>query len=199
MLCLDGKYMKNTISEATKKALYLWLPLALFSLALPVLVYASVQQAYRLSANDPQIEMAEDAADQLKRGEEISAVFPGNRKVEVTRSLAPFSSVLGEDGKILVSSGELNGKPMSLPQGVLDYTKVHGEDRLTWQPQVGVRLATVVVHFSGVKSGYVLVGRSLREVEQREGMVAMYTGLAAGVLIITSFLLTAWAVRSQAA
>ena len=39
-----------------------------------------------------------------------------------------------------------------------------GEDRLTWQPEPGVRSATVVVHYQGAQAGFVMAGRSLREV-----------------------------------
>ncbi len=42
-----------------------------------------------------------------------------------------------------------------------------GEDRITWQPEPGIRSAVVVVHYTGATPGYVMAGRSLREVEWR--------------------------------
>jgi hypothetical protein len=45
-----------------------WLPLAALTTALCGLVYLAVQQALRQAANDPQIQMAEDAAYILSQG-----------------------------------------------------------------------------------------------------------------------------------
>ena len=39
-----------------------WLPLGVAVTLVCALIYATVQQNYRQSANDPQIQMAEDAA-----------------------------------------------------------------------------------------------------------------------------------------
>ncbi len=51
------------ISEILKH----WLPLALVIVAMSGLVYLAVQQALRLSANSPQVQMAEDAAAALRQ------------------------------------------------------------------------------------------------------------------------------------
>ena len=45
---------------------------------------------------------------------------------------------------------------------------MNGEDRVTWQPQGNVRIALVVTKVTGVQSGFIAAGRSLREVEKRE-------------------------------
>ena len=62
-------------------------------------------------------------------------------------------------------------KTPSLPDGVLQMTKALGENRLTWQPQVGVRIAAVIV---ASDKGFVLAGRSLREVEIRESSAELF-------------------------
>jgi hypothetical protein len=59
--------------------------------------------------------------------------------------------------------------------GVLDYVRKNGQDRVTWQPAPGVRMATVVVPY---KNGFVMAGRSLTEVEKRESQVESLCGLA---------------------
>ena len=47
-----------------------------------------------------------------------------------------------------------------------------GEDRITWQTASGLRFATAIIHFNAsTSSGFVLAGRSLREVESREGQL----------------------------
>jgi hypothetical protein len=51
-----------------------WLPIVVVITALSGLVYVAVQQALRQDANDPQIQMAQDAAETLARG---GALTPG--------------------------------------------------------------------------------------------------------------------------
>jgi hypothetical protein len=68
----------------------------------------------------------------------------------------------------------LNGQSPHLPDGVLDYVRRHGEDRITWQPEPGVRIATVVTRYSSARSGFVLVGRSMREVEKRIDQITLF-------------------------
>lgn len=159
------------------KVLANWLPIALVSVAVCFLIYGAVQQALRQSANDPQIQMAEDAAYALAKGAAVETVVP-LAEIDVARSLYPFLIVYDDSGTVLKASGLLNGQVPPLPHGVLDYTRTHGQDRVTWEPQRGVRIAAVVVRYQGQQPGYVLAGRSLREVEKRETQVELIAGLA---------------------
>jgi len=61
------------------------------------------------------------------------------------------------------------------PTGVMDYVRKNGQDRVTWQPEVGIRMATVVVPYN---NGFVLAGRSLTEIEKRASQVESLSGLA---------------------
>jgi hypothetical protein len=151
-----------------------WLPLAIATSGLCVLVYLTVQQSLRLGANDPQIQMAEDAASNLNSGASVEAVVPST-KVEIAESLAPFVIVFDDSGKILASSAILHGAAPAYPAGVLDHARQNGQDRVTWQPEVGVRMATVVVPYN---NGIVMAGRSLTEVEQRESQMEQLSVLA---------------------
>ena len=155
-----------------------WLPLAVVITILCGLIYLAVQQSLRWGANDPQIQMAEDAAAALAAGGTPESVVPPGM-LDVSSSLAPFMIIYNDSGKPLVSTGSLlNGETPLLPPGVFDYTRQKGEDRVIWQPQAGVRIAAVVVAHGGSLPGFVLVGRSLREVEKREDQMAQITGLA---------------------
>lgn len=78
------------------------------------------------------------------------------------------STLFLEGGGPIAGSGTLDGKLPTLPPGVFDFTRQNGQDGITWQPQPDVRSAIVVVHYNGLQSGFVLAGRSLREVEIRE-------------------------------
>ncbi len=154
-----------------------WLPGAAATTVLCLLVYVTAQQLLRHAGNDPQIQMAEDAADALARGETAAAVLsPG--PVELARSLAPFTMVLDARGSVVATSGLLHGRPPAVPPGVIEFARTHHEHRVTWQPEPGVRLASVVVAFGGNAPGFVVVGRSLRESERRTAQLGTLVLLA---------------------
>lgn len=153
--------------DRLKSILRRWLPLAVAITALCGLVYLAVQQELRQTANDPQIQMAGDAAAALENGAAVESVVPAG-KIAVEKSLAPFVMVFDDRGEVLGSSALLHGQVPQLPAGVLDYVRSNGQDRVTWQPEPGVRIAAVIVRSQGAQPGFVLAGRSLREVEIRE-------------------------------
>lgn len=144
----------------------LWLPLAAAIILLSGVSYILVQQSLRQGANDPQIQIAEDAGARLTEGRLPQAVVPA-QKVDMAKSLTPFVIVYDDRGNVLASSVTLNGTTPTLPKGVLDSAREQREDRITWQPQPGVRAAAVIERYTGKTPGFVLVGRSLREVEKR--------------------------------
>lgn len=147
-----------------KSIFKVWLPFAVVISAFCLLVYVAVQQSLRQGLNDPQIQMAEDTTYALDHGATIEEVVPIAR-VEMSRSLAPFIVVFDDSGKPAASSGLLNGELPEVPQGVLDFAKRNGENRVTWQPTEKTRIASVVRPY---KDGFVLAGRNMREVEIRE-------------------------------
>jgi hypothetical protein len=173
-----------------KNILRHWLPLAAVTTLLCGLVYLAAQQSLRQGANDPQIQMAEDAAAALAGGGTPESMLPVAR-VEISTSLAPFMVIYSDTGEPLVSSGLLHGAVPLLPSGVLDYTRQNGEDRVSWQPESGVRIAAVVVAYDGAQPGFVLAGRSLREVEKRESQVEQITGIVWRVALAGSLVVAA--------
>jgi len=97
------------------------------------------------------------------------------------------------------SSVSLNGKLPTLPSGVFDKAKQAGGNRFTWEPQKGVRIAAVVMKFSSSSSsGYVLAGRSLKEIEKREQDLLYMTLIAGVAVLVLSFLATWFAHRPAA-
>ena len=154
-----------------------WLPLAVLCVAGPLFVYAMVQQVYRQSADDPQIQMAEDAAAKLQNGTAAHDVL-SSQTIDVANSLSPFMIVYDQNGNEIAANARLDGKTPQLPGAVLPDMQADkvslpwkfgpaDERRFTWQPEPGVRLATIVTEFEGTQSGFVLVGRNMREVERR--------------------------------
>jgi hypothetical protein len=162
-----------------------WLLMAIIVTGLSWLIYAVVQQNLRLTADDPQIQMAEDTAAKLADGQPVQNVVP-SEKVDIANSLAPYIIVFDTLGKPLASSAQLDGQTPTIPPGVLDYVRQNGEDRITWQPQPGVRSAIVVTQSKGPHQSFVLAGRSLREVEKREDGIMQIVLLGwLGILLVT--------------
>jgi hypothetical protein len=157
-------------------------------------IYSTVQQAYREGANDPQIEAADTIADLLNQGAPADAIVGQSGNVDMAKSLSLFIMIFDKDGKAIASSGKLNDNIPTPPSGVFDYLKKHTEERFTWQPEKGTRIAAVIKKVSDDK-GYVLVGRNLREVEMRERNLTIMVGIAWVALLALSGLLT-WALTS---
>jgi hypothetical protein len=77
----------------------------------------------------------------------------------------------------------LDGAPQMPPKGVLA-SATDRQNRITWQPQSGVRIALVVQHFGGTnQNGYVLVGRSLKDAEVRETTLLWMAVAAVGLVV----------------
>ena len=161
-----------------------WLPLAIATGGICALVFLVGQQSLRMGANDPQIQMAEDAASSLNAGASVGTVVPST-KVEIADSLAPFVMVFDKSGKVMASSATLHGSVPAYPVGVLNSAQQMGQDRVTWQPETGVRMATVAVPYN---NGFVMAGRSLSEVEKRESKVENLSGLAMLGIWIATFI-----------
>ena len=168
-----------------------WLPLAVAIVGICALVYAVVQQDYRQSLNDPQIQMAEDAAQAVAHGEPLSSVVPAGN-IDIGQSLAPYMIVYAENGKPVAYSGTLDGAAPVPPAGVFSYANEHGSDRLTWEPQPGVRTAIDIERVPG-NVGYVLVGRNMREVETRESDLEAMVGIGMIVILAASLVVKIFA------
>jgi hypothetical protein len=174
-----------------------WLPHAFVITGLCGTVYVVVHQNYRQLLNDPQIQMAEDAARFLARGVSPDTLVAGE-KIDMAESLAPYVVVYSEDIKPLASSVLLDGEVPTPPEGVFAYAQSAGEDRISWEPRPGVRSTIVVRPWREAKAaegdtapraGFVLVGRSMRESEQRERrmgltMLAAWAALMAGSFVL---------------
>jgi len=175
------------------KTVRAWLPMAFALTVVSALAYVAVQQSYRQSANDPQIQMAEDAANAVAAGVAPQSLVPSGT-VAIETSLAPYLVFYGQDGTPILGNGLLNGALPKLPAGVFTYTANAGEDRITWQPAPGIREAAIVTRIGGASStaGFVMAGRSLREVEHREDQLELTTDIAWIIALIGTFLLEAW-------
>ena len=163
------------MSSLLVRCLRVWLPIAVAVTLLCVLTFTLVQQDLRQTANDPQIQMAEDTAAALAAGTPVASLVASAR-VDIAASLNTFLIVYDNRGHVTASSATLDGKTPALPEGVLTSARTSGEDTVTWEPRSGVRVAAVVVPVR--TGGSVLAGRSLREIEMRESDLLGSTALA---------------------
>ena len=171
-----------------KNIIRIWLPFAVVTTALCALAYGLVQQSLRMSLNDPQIQMAEDAASALNNATTVDVVTAGS-KVEMSTSLAPFIVVYDANGNPVSGSGLLNGQLPDYPKGALDAAKQSGDNRVTWQPNSSVRIASVAVPYN---NGFVVAGRNMREVESRETNAGNIAFAAWLVTVIATFIMVAF-------
>ncbi len=168
-----------------------WILVAFIITVFSGLIYVVVQQDIRGGANDPQIQISEDVAENLAQGGDPTQIIP-NYTFDIGKSLSTFVIVTDATGKVLATTASLDGKTPQIPKGILDFTKAHTQDRLTWQPKTGVRTAIVVTYFDnlqGKTSGFVIVGRSLREIEKRESTLELEVGLAWLIGIVGSLVI----------
>ena len=178
-------------SQRFRRFLALWLPVAGATTVLAIALYGGVQQAQRADANDPQLQMARDAAAAIGAGADPSSMTEGPT-VDIERSLSPWLAVYGPDGAPIAASGSFQGKPPEVPSTVLA-DAAGGERTFSWEPRDGLRFATVAVPAG---NGTVIVAaRSLAEVEQRESatmQIAALGWLAALIAAAIGALLGVW-------
>lgn len=132
-----------------------------------LLVYTSVQQQYRTGANDPQIQIARDAAAKLRQGKPIAQVMQPDT-VDMEQSLSSSIQLYSPANKLIASTGYIGTMPPVAPEGVFEKARQDGEYMVTWQPTAMARMAAVVVYTGGRNGNYILVARQLAEVEKRE-------------------------------
>jgi hypothetical protein len=185
------------------KTVFWWWVVAAVPITLVLLlVYGTVQQDYRLSLNDPQIQIAEDAVMLLGQGGVPAEVVPhGTPLLDMSTSLSPWVAVYDASGTPLEASAQLNGAPPKLPPGVFDTVQwlSHpnglyynqspvAQNRFTWQPAPDVRQAVILTQ-SPDKKYFVAAGRNMRETEQRiehlgEMMFAGWMVILASILVV---------------
>lgn len=130
------------------------------------IIYIVGQQSFRQAADDPQYQMAEDAVNAINKGADPKLL--GAAPVDISQTLSPYLIIYDKAGNMVVNGAVVNGKPLKIPQGVLNYIQQHGTDHATWQPQSGIREAMVGIRANTAGKSYtVIAGRSLRKIEER--------------------------------
>ncbi|MEO6491068.1 MAG: hypothetical protein ABIO04_14085 [Ferruginibacter sp.] len=154
-----------------------------------LLLYTVMQQSYRTGLNDPQIQIARDISFKLSQGQSAHSLL-GDDTIDAAKSLSPFIVLYDLSGRALLSNGVLAGKLPQLPLGVFETARSNDEHDVSWQPKKGVRIAMVIEKSNALPIGFVAVGRSMREVENRTANMRSMVLIA--WIICVSIILTTW-------
>ncbi len=145
------------------------------------------RQVLRMGANDPQMEIIESFYETLSQGQD-PALFGSIPPVDMQKGLTPFVNIYDGEGKFVAGNGKLGEASPAPLKGVFDSAKTKGKTTFTWQPQKGVRIASVIKSYSaGDKQGFILAGKSLRETENR-----IQTLMKISVVSLVLALLASW-------
>lgn len=169
-----------------RSALPAMIPFVVSITAVLVVMYGITQTVYRQTANDPQVQRVHEVLEKIESGVSpttIRSSFP----IDLTTSLDTFIIITDESGKIQASDAFIAGRQPVPPVASLRYAAEHGQQRITWQPEDGVRLA-IVTQTSKDKKTMVVVGRSLQEAEQRIRQLGMFAGAGWLVTLIGVYL-----------
>jgi len=98
-----------------------WSAYAAIITLLCFIIYFTVQQTYRQNANDPQYQLAEDAANAINRGTDPGFLINKGNIVEISRSLAVYLVIYDSALNVIATNATLDGKAPMLPRGVLNY------------------------------------------------------------------------------
>ena len=133
-------------------------------------IYIVFQQYIRSSANDN--------PDRITRNV-WPIVYNGTMKQfydtqgEISDLNYPFGIIFDSQGGAGDSPLRVLGKPITLPQGVFDYAKTHGDDRITWEPLIGSRFAAVITYVPTF-----IAGQSLSTTTGRTGDLYILTAVS---------------------
>jgi hypothetical protein len=168
-----------------RTALKVWLPLTTLVTFIAGMVFVVAHQIVRQSANDPQIQLTQDWADQVTSGIEPNRLSLG-AFIDPARSLATFGIVYDQDGQIIASSVSAPST-MAQPGGVFDTVDAAPTKsaRYTWQPASGERYAAVLQRTTFQNTSYyILAGRNLRPVEERIGRIGWIIAATWAVTVV---------------
>jgi hypothetical protein len=131
------------------------------------IVYLTSQQSLRLGANGLPAQLAVETSIKLNEGQIVKSAIP-TQKVDISKSLNAFVMVFDKNKNLIDTSGIMGGSTPTYPEGVLENVDKNGENRVTWQPETGLRFATVAIKFD---HGYIVAAQPLLETEKLIGSI----------------------------
>jgi hypothetical protein len=175
------------IKKITLQSLRLWLLAVTIGGGLLVFGYVGLQQSLRLGANDPQTQIAEDTASKLSQGASPQSVIPATT-VDESQSLSSFVTIVDNNIHVIASSGMVGSTVPLPPNSSFPDSQKRPNNWFTWQHN-GVRDAAIIVPY-GNHAGYVLVARSMGQIENTIGYITGLAGVTLlGIIVVPALIL----------
>jgi hypothetical protein len=175
------------VKKITRQSLRLWLLVVTIGCGLLLFGYVGLQQSLRMGLNDPQLQMAQDLASRLSQGASASSVV-STTLVDESHSLAPFVTIVDNNINVLASSGKIDNQVPLPPTSAFPDSQNRSNNWFTWQHDT-IRDAAVIVPY-GNHAGYVLVARSMSQVENTISYITELAGLTLlGILVVPAIIL----------
>ena len=127
-----------------------------------MLTYLVTQQVIRVGANEQPAQLAAETSINLESGQDAKDAIPP-KITDITKSLGTFVMIYDKDKKLIAYSGMMGKSEPVYPKGILGNLDRVGEERVTWQPQAGLRFATVALK---TDNNYIVAAQSLFEREK---------------------------------
>jgi hypothetical protein len=139
-------------------------------------VYGGLQQLNRSSADDA----GERLVSQIVSAGQTNG---SGGRVDLATSLQPFYVVYDRSAHPVAGDGYLDGRLGAVPSGVVATAFATGTDRVTWEPQSGLRFATVAQRQG---DQVIVAGQSLQPVENRIDHLGalLLAGWGAAILVL---------------
>jgi hypothetical protein len=145
-----------------KNIFIFWIVIMLLVTFTCLLTYVVAQQVIRLGANELPVQLATETSIKIENGQSAKDAVP-DETIDISKSLGTFVMIFDKDKNLIATSALMGNTEPDYVKGVLDYVDKKGEYRVTWQPQVGLRFATIATK---IGDKYIVGGRSLQEPER---------------------------------
>ena len=149
--------------------------------------YVIAQRIEREGADDAAWRLASQVVDELKAGS--TTTVDALPRVDLSTSLVPFVIVFDATDAAVAGTGFLHGELGTVPSGVLDTAREGGSNHVSWQPERGLRFATVEV---AIGHWVILAGQSLQPSEARTdsmGLLVLAAWLSLVILVAAGVIL----------
>lgn len=170
------------------RALAIFINLALIITAIFGIIYLVQQQNYRFNSYDPQGEVVGQVEAVIKEGVPLDSIVSEAEQINMGDSLSLFVMIFDANRQLVSSSAVIDGQAPTPPEGTFAYAKQHGENRFTWEPKPGVSIAAVLKAVDD--KGFVLAGRSLKEVNSREAEMTKLVIIGWAIAILLAAILS---------
>ncbi len=180
------KNLQQTLN--TYRTVVIFVTLVLLVTVIFGAIFSTGQQVLRGDSDYPQVEVVQQVEGIIKQGVPLDVIVNSEEAIDLEDSMSLFVMIFDKDKNLVGSSAKIGEQSPTPPAGSFDEAKSNGENRFTWQPQDGVRVAAVLKPVGD--QAFVLAGKSLVETDKRIKTLTICTLIGWAVSILFALLLT---------